>query len=81
MFGLKDRGVIREGAYADLVLFDPGTIRDAATFGAPTQPAEGIEQVWVNGHSAFVRGAGATAACARRLVAREALTRRSGRAD
>jgi N-acyl-D-amino-acid deacylase len=81
VFGLKDRGVIREGAYADLVLFDPGTIRDAATFEAPTRPAEGIEEVWVNGQSAFVRGAGATAARAGRLVTREARTRRATRAD
>ncbi len=72
VFGLKDRGVIREGAYADLVLFDLRTVRDAATFEAPTRPAEGIEEVWVNGQSAFVRGAGATAARAGRLVTREA---------
>jgi N-acyl-D-amino-acid deacylase len=71
VFGLKDRGVIREDAHADLVLFDPETVRDAATFEAPIQPAEGIEEVWVNGHSAFVRGAGATAARAGRLVTHE----------
>ena len=70
VFGLEGRGVIRAGAYADLVLFDPATVRDAATFDAPTQPAEGILETWVNGQSAFVRGDGATPAHAGRLVTR-----------
>jgi N-acyl-D-amino-acid deacylase len=48
-FGLDDRGTVREGARADLVLFDPATIRDAATFQEPRRPAEGIAAVWVNG--------------------------------
>lgn len=73
VFGLTDRGVIRPGAYADLVLFDPATVRDAATFQAPTKAAEGILETWVNGQSAFVRGTGATAARAGRLVTREAV--------
>lgn len=48
-FGLAGRGEIREGHWADLVLFDPSTVRDVATFSDPTQPAEGIRAVWVNG--------------------------------
>jgi N-acyl-D-amino-acid deacylase len=48
-FGLADRGVIREGAYADLTLFDPATIVDRATFEDPAQPAAGIAMVMVNG--------------------------------
>ena len=49
VFGLTDRGEIREGAFADLVLFDPKTVIDTATFDAPETPARGIERVFVNG--------------------------------
>ena len=72
VFGMKDRGVIRPGAYADLVLFDPDTVRDAADFKTPDRPAEGILETWVNGQSAYVPGTGATAARAGRLVTRGA---------
>lgn len=48
-FGLDDRGRIALGAAADLVLFDPQKIKDAATFSQPQQLAEGIHSVWVNG--------------------------------
>jgi N-acyl-D-aspartate/D-glutamate deacylase len=48
-FGLAGRGGISEGAHADLVLFDPETIRDTATFSDPISRAEGIAAVWVNG--------------------------------
>lgn len=48
-FGLKDRGVVREGAYADLCVFDAGTVDEAATFARPIQPAKGIEVVIANG--------------------------------
>ena len=70
VFGMVDRGVIREGAYADLVLFDLTTVRGASTFDAPTRPAEGILETWINGQSAYVFGDGATAARAGRLVTR-----------
>lgn len=70
VFGMIDRGVIREGAYADLVLFDPDTVRDGATYEAPTRPPAGILETWVNGRSAYVEGNGATAARAGRLVTR-----------
>ncbi|HET7269251.1 MAG TPA: D-aminoacylase [Oleiagrimonas sp.] len=56
-FGLADRGVIREGAFADLVLFDFDQIRDAATFAEPTRPSRGIDTVIVNGHVAWRDGA------------------------
>lgn len=48
-FNLRDRGFIRKGCYADLVLFDPDIIEDAATFEDPTRPARGISKVFVNG--------------------------------
>lgn len=48
-FGLTERGFVREGYWADLVLFDPETIAEAATFTNPMQPAYGIAAVWVNG--------------------------------
>jgi N-acyl-D-aspartate/D-glutamate deacylase len=48
-FGLTQRGEIRIGYHADLVLFDPARVRDAATFDKPQQRADGIDAVWVNG--------------------------------
>ncbi len=48
-FQLTDRGLIKCGYFADLVLFDPQTIRDVASFSDPQQPAAGIEAVMVNG--------------------------------
>jgi len=47
--GWKDRGVIREGAFADLVLFDPDTVIDRSTFAKPFELPSGIEKVFVNG--------------------------------
>ena len=47
--GIVGRGVIRPGAAADLVLFDPERIADRATVAEPKRTAAGIEQVWVNG--------------------------------
>jgi len=48
-FGIQDRGILRPGAFADLVIFDPDTIIDNATYENPTQLATGISYVMVNG--------------------------------
>lgn len=48
-FRLKDRGEVRRGAFADLVIFDPATVIDTATFLEPETPAAGIDHVLVNG--------------------------------
>jgi N-acyl-D-amino-acid deacylase len=68
-FNLEGRGLIREGNHADLVLFDPDTIIDTATFTDPVRPAAGITRVWVNGILSYT-AQGATAQRAGRFVAR-----------
>lgn len=75
VFGMTDRGTIRAGAYADLVLFDPEAVIDTATFSNPIQPAKGIEEVWVNGVSSYIGDQdnprrGVTGAANGRLVTR-----------
>jgi N-acyl-D-amino-acid deacylase len=49
VFGMKDRGQIRAGAYADIILFDPAKVHDAATYQEPHQLAEGMTHIVVNG--------------------------------
>ncbi len=70
VFGMLDRGEIRPGALADLVLFDPATVLDRATFENPIQESIGIEQVWVNGVATYVSAKGATGEKPGRLVTR-----------
>jgi N-acyl-D-amino-acid deacylase len=55
-FGLRGRGLIREGFAADLVLFDEQTIADRATFDRPHQYPVGISRVFVNGVAVFEDG-------------------------
>jgi N-acyl-D-amino-acid deacylase len=54
--GLADRGVLREGARADLVIFDPATIAERGTLATPNQYAVGVHHVLVNGRSALRDG-------------------------
>ncbi|MDY7068635.1 D-aminoacylase [Pseudomonas extremaustralis] len=55
-FGLSERGEIREGHVADLVLFDPLRVRDVADFKQPQRAVEGIDGVWVNGVLSYSEG-------------------------
>lgn len=55
-FRLKKRGLIRDGMYADIVIFDPAAIKDPATFENPWQRAQGIEYVLVNGVPVISKG-------------------------
>lgn len=56
VFGLTDRGVLRTGALADILIFDPAKVNDAATYQEPHQLAQGIDYILVNGE--LVRDAG-----------------------
>ncbi len=55
-FRLEGRGVIRAGAFADVVALDPKTFRDVATYEQPHQFCEGLSAVWVNGILTFRDG-------------------------
>lgn len=55
-FGLADRGEVRQGAFADLVLFDADGVRDAATYEDPMREPEGVRMVVVNGEVAYEDG-------------------------
>ena len=68
-FGLADRGVLKEGSAADMVIFDSDEIQEAATFQKPIQAAKGIETVIVNGEAVW-RGGKPTGARPGRVLAR-----------
>jgi N-acyl-D-amino-acid deacylase len=55
--GLLDRGILRPGAFADIAVFDPKTIRDAATFSDPMHYSVGVRYVFVNGRPVVWDGA------------------------
>jgi N-acyl-D-aspartate/D-glutamate deacylase len=55
-FGLRDRGLLRVGAFADVTLFDPARVIDRSTYSDPFHYGEGIEFVIVNGHVVLDRG-------------------------
>jgi len=51
--GIRNRGLIRQGYFADLVLFDPAKVTDRSTFESPQSLSIGIHTVWVNGRIVF----------------------------
>jgi N-acyl-D-aspartate/D-glutamate deacylase len=55
--GIRDRGLLRAGMYADLVIFDPDTVGARATYEEPHQLSVGIRDVWVNGTRVLKDGA------------------------
>jgi len=57
ILGLEDRGVLREGAFADVVMFDPDAIEDRASLEEPRLRAKGVEMVLVNGKAVYRAGA------------------------
>ena len=65
--GLKERGLIREGYFADLTIFDPKTVNDRATFEEPNQYPSGINYVIVNGQIEVDNGKRTTALAGRPL--------------
>jgi N-acyl-D-amino-acid deacylase len=64
---IKDRGMLRKGYFADVVIFDPRTVQDHSTYEKPHQLASGVDEVWINGVSALHDGA-ATGAPSGRFV-------------
>jgi N-acyl-D-amino-acid deacylase len=70
ILGLKDRGRVAPGMIADLVLFDPAAIADAATYDEPTRPARGVEYVMLGGEFGVDQGKAARLDLGRVLRAR-----------
>jgi N-acyl-D-amino-acid deacylase len=56
IFGIADRGTIAAGRFADVIVFDPATVRDQSTYTDPERPAEGMRWVFVNGVAAVANG-------------------------
>ncbi|HUU33796.1 MAG TPA: D-aminoacylase [Vicinamibacterales bacterium] len=54
--GITDRGLVRPGLFADLVVFDPATVKDLATFEQPNKYSTGINYVFVNGRAVVAQG-------------------------
>ncbi|MDB5872419.1 MAG: D-aminoacylase [Ramlibacter sp.] len=73
-FRLDQRGELKPGYVADVVVFDPQRVKDGATFEKPVQFAEGIEKVWVNGVLSYTAEGRATGERAGRFVRRGLVT-------
>ena len=71
-FRIGERGLLKAGYMADVVVFDPLRVKDGATFEHPRAFSEGIEHVWVNGVLSYTAEGRATGARAGRFVTRAA---------
>jgi N-acyl-D-aspartate/D-glutamate deacylase len=67
---LRERALLKEGYFADITIFDPGSIRDRATYQNPAQISEGVKYVFVNGQLEFENGRLTGAASGRALRGR-----------
>jgi N-acyl-D-aspartate/D-glutamate deacylase len=56
VFGLVDRGVLKQGMYADIIVFDTATVKDQSTYIQPVLMATGMRYVFVNGAAAVDDG-------------------------
>src|SRR3546814_1187476 len=56
IFAIPDRGMLREGAFADVIVFDPKTVRDVATYEQPPAYSVGMAYVFANGKAAIADG-------------------------
>jgi N-acyl-D-aspartate/D-glutamate deacylase len=65
--GLRDRGLLRAGSFADVTVFNPDQVKDRSTYEEPFQYSEGIEDVLVNGILVLDRGAPTSARPGRAL--------------
>jgi N-acyl-D-amino-acid deacylase len=72
---LADRGVLKQGMWADVVVFDPEAIRDVATFEQPNQLSQGMQYVLVNGVPVIAEGEATGALPGKVLRGRGAATR------
>ena len=68
--GLRDRGLLRDGLVADVVVFDPGRVRSNATYEEPRRYPDGIEWVLVGGDVVVEPGVGHTGARSGRVLRR-----------
>ena len=73
-FRLKDRGVLAEGSFADLVVFDPQTVIDRATYDKPKQLSVGIDKVFVNGVLAYEAGSSSVKRAGRLVGGKESVS-------
>jgi N-acyl-D-amino-acid deacylase len=71
-FRLHQRGQLKPGWHADVVVFDPATVKDVATYDQPIARSEGIRRVYVNGQLACEQGSAQVLAYAGRMLKRQA---------